>query len=314
MELEKIRKVTVLGTGMMGPGIALLFARAGYEVTLWGFDQADARCGEANYRRNLEHMLQHGVITPEEVEAALSRLTITADLEEAAREADFISEAILEKLELKQDLFARLEENTHARAILTSNTSSLLPSQIAHKMKDKSRMLVAHFWNPAYLCRLVEVCGASGTSPEVIETTMAILKKVGCEPVFLKKEILGFIGNRIMHAMKREAISLVQKGIATAEDIDQVILASFGLRFANIGVLEYIDFGGLDLNADISGYLYGDLENGTGPMPLIKEMVARGDLGAKSGKGFYDWSEKNFDEVSFRRDKEFLRRLRSDNM
>jgi 3-hydroxybutyryl-CoA dehydrogenase len=177
-------------------------------------------------------------------------------------------------------------------------------------MQNKSRMLVAHFWNPAHLCPLVEVCGNPETTEEVKQATMQLLTAIGNKPVLMKKEILGFIGNRLMHAMNREAISMIQKGIVSAEDIDMAVLNSFGPRFANLGLMEYLDFCGLDLIANIQDYLYDDLEKGGGTMPLVKELVDKGDLGAKSGKGLCEWDGKDPDDVRGRRDQEFMRRLK----
>ena len=173
-------------------------------------------------------------------------------------------------------------------------------------------MLVTHFWYPAYPLPLVEVCGSKETDKEVIHVTMNLMKHIGKTPVLMKKEVLGFIGNRIMHAMYREAISLVEKGIADPEDIDKVVLTSFGPRFANLGPLEYLDFNGLELIKSVQGYLFGDLDNTKGVMEIVKEKVAKGELGIKSGKGFFDWPSRNPDEVGARRDKEFIRRMKEE--
>jgi 3-hydroxybutyryl-CoA dehydrogenase len=313
MKCENVKNVLVLGTGMMGPGIALLFARAGHKVTIWGIHECDAKRGEDNYHKNVNDLLHQEIITREEAERALSLVSTGCDLQKVSSDADFVCEAILEKLELKQEIFAKLDEYTKEDAVLTSNTSTLLPTQISAKMKNKSRMLVAHFWNPAHLCPLVEVCGHGATSDEAIQCTMDILTKIGNKPVLIKKEILGFIGNRLMHAMNREAISLIQKGIVSAEDIDQAVLASFGPRFANCGPMEYLDFCGLDLIGNIQNYLYEDLEKGGGTMPFIKEKIEENELGAKSGKGLCDWSERTTDDVRTRRDKEFMRRIKERN-
>jgi 3-hydroxybutyryl-CoA dehydrogenase len=243
-----------------------------------------------------------------------AHVSTTVDLGEAARRADFVCEAVLEDLELKQDIFAKLDEYAPISAVVTSTTSTLSPTRIAEKMKNKSRMMVAHFWNPAYLCPLVEVCGNTETSPETAKLTLGLLSKVGNRPVLLKKEVLGFIGNRLMHAMNREAISMIQKGIVTAEDVDNAVLSSFGPRFANIGPMEYLDFVGLDLVAKVQDYLHEDLEKQGGIMTLVKGKIEGNELGMKSGVGFFDWSRKNPDDVRARRDREFMRRLKESHV
>ena len=306
--LEEVRTIAVLGAGMMGPGIALQFTRAGYDATLWGLDETDVQRGQEAYERSLADLRSRGIVSARDARAARKRLRVETDLSRAVAEADFVSEAVPEVLELKQEIFERLDRETRPQAVLSSNTSGLMPSQICARMARKQRMLVAHFWNPAYLCPLVEVCGNRETSAEATATTMALLRAIGNRPVLMRAEIPGFIGNRIMHAMNREAISLVQKGVCSAEEIDEAVLASFGPRFANLGPMEYLDFCGLDLIARIQSYLYQDLEHGGGPMPLVTRCVKEGRLGAKSGRGLCDWTHKDPADVRARRDQELLRR------
>ncbi len=310
MTLEKIDNIAVLGTGNMGPGIALQFARAGYQVTIWGPDDRFKEEGIANFRRNVEDMVREGFMDEAEAASVHGLCRVTDDLEEAAGKARFIVEAIPEVLELKQDMYQRLESVCDRDTVIASNTSTLLPTPLSEKMKHKERLLVAHFWNPAHLAPLVEVCGSPETLPEVIETTMGILKKIGNQPVLMRKEILGFLGNRIMHAMNREALSLISAGVCDAEDIDMVVNASFGPRFANLGPMEYLDFSGLDLIKNIQGYLYGDLDNTPGVLPVVDRLVEEGNLGLKTGKGLFDWSKKE-NHIRENRDKEFIRRKKS---
>jgi len=309
MNLDKIKKVSVLGTGNMGPGIALQFARAGYLVCIWGPDESFRSQGVANFKQNLDDMVCQGFLDKVEAFKIHQHTTISSDLDAVCSDAQFIVEAIPEVLELKQDLFSRLEEICVQDAIIASNTSTLLPTPLSEKMQYKERMLVAHFWNPAHLAPLVEVCGSPLTLPRVIETTMELLRKIGNEPVLMRKEILGFIGNRIMHAMNREALALIGAGVCDAEDIDKVVNASFGPRFAHLGPMEYLDFSGLDLIKNIQGYLYGDLDNTPGVLPVVEHLVAEGKLGIKTGKGLFDWSSRE-SNIREKRDKEFMRRLK----
>ncbi|MBN1481630.1 3-hydroxyacyl-CoA dehydrogenase family protein [candidate division KSB1 bacterium] len=312
MQLSDIRNITILGTGMMGPGIALLFARTGYNTIIWGPNEEEVEKGRAHFRHNVNDLLEQGIFEKAETNRCFTKTRVTSDWHMATREADFVVEAILEIVELKQDIFVKLENSCPQHTILTSNTSTLLPTDIAAKMRDKSRFLVAHFWNPAHLVPLVEVCGHPGTRSEAIALTMQLLTKIGNEPVHIKKELLGFIGNRIMHAMNREALALVSNGICSAEDIDKVVLAGFGPRFANLGLLEYLDFVGLDHIQRIQKYLYADLDVTPGPLPVINEKVKKGELGCKTGKGLFDWSHRDPEGPRTRRDQEFLRRKKEE--
>jgi len=313
MDLRDIGKVTVLGTGMMGPGIALLFARKGYDTVLWGRNPDKLDLARSHFDRNLLDLEKERLISTAEAEQAKNSIRVTGDLEQAVSQSQFICEAVIENLEVKQQLFSRIEACCARDTLLASNTSTLLPSAISARLKHRERLLVTHFWNPAHLVPLVEVCGAPQTSTANLSLTMELLERIGKAPVLMKKEILGFIGNRLMHALNREAISLVQDGVVEPEDVDRVVLASFGPRFANIGPLEYLDFVGLDLVHAIQGYLYGDLDRTAGPLPLLSDLVKGGRLGVKSGGGFFDWSGRDPQDVRARRDQEFLRRMKADD-
>jgi 3-hydroxybutyryl-CoA dehydrogenase len=310
MRVDEIRKVLVLGTGMMGPGLALLFAKAGFQTTMWGPTEVDAAAGVRNFQSNMGDLLREGILSEDDARRVSSRITVDHLFERAAERSDFVVEAVIEDLEIKQAIFARLEEHCPPHAILASNTSTLLPSDLSSQMRNRERMLVAHFWNPAHLVPLVEVCGSPATSQESIDVTMHMLRILGKEPVLMKKEILGFLGNRLMHALNREAISLVEKGVADPEDIDRVVQASFGPRFAYLGPLEYLDFVGLDHVARIQAYLYGDLDNTPGQQRLILEKRDCGEVGVKAGKGLFDWTSRDPEGPRLRRDQEFLRRIK----
>ncbi len=308
MELSNVFEILVLGTGNMGPGIALQFARSGYNTTIWGRNESSAEKGLRHMKEYLADLNREGILSESEVEHILQSVSISHNLEVACENADFVVEALSEDLELKQDIFKELDQHTQGKTILASSTSTLHPSSINEKMQKKDRMIVAHFWNPAYLAPLVEVCGSPDTSENTKQVTLELLSEIGNEPVLMKKEILGFIGNRLMHAMNREAISLVEHGVVSAEDVDKVINTSFGPRFANLGLLEYLDASGLDLIKSIQGYLYGDLDTTSGVMKYVEEKVDGGELGAKSGRGFFDWSERSLEDIRYKRDIEFVRR------
>lgn len=307
--MEEIKRIAVLGTGNMGPGIALVFAKAGFSVTVWGPEKKDIDSGKRNLNINVDDLVHHSIIQSRDKNSILKNVRFTTDLGEASSEMDLVIEAVPEDLGIKQSMFMRLEELCSPKTIIASNTSTLLPSQLNKNMRNRERFLVAHYWNPAYLAPLVEVCVSPETSPAVISATMNILKKTGNEPVLIRKEIQGFIGNRIMHAMNREALALIGEGVCDPEDIDKVVLSSFGPRFANLGPMEYLDFSGLDLIRNIQGYLYGDLDNTRGVLPVIEKLNVEGKLGFKSGQGLFDWSIKE-NRIREKRDMEFYRRLK----
>jgi 3-hydroxybutyryl-CoA dehydrogenase len=309
MKAADIKNIAVLGTGNMGPGIALVFVRKGYPVTMWGPTGKDTVEGRENFRMNLDDLIREDLMDPAEAGRLLEEITITDDLVRAGKDAHLVIEAIPEVLELKQDMFRKLEEICGTDTIFASNTSTLLPTPLSEKITHRERLIVAHFWNPAHLAPLVEVCGSPATSPEVVNATMQILSGVGNEPVLIRKEILGFIGNRIMHAMNREALAMIGSGVCEAGDIDRVVHSSFGPRFAHLGPMEYLDFSGLDLIRNIQGYLYPDLDNTPGVLPVIDRLVSEGNLGLKSGKGLFDWSEKE-NNIREKRDRELLRRVK----
>ncbi|MBD3274055.1 MAG: 3-hydroxyacyl-CoA dehydrogenase family protein [Candidatus Marinimicrobia bacterium] len=308
MDVSQISRILVLGTGNMGPGIALQFARAEYDTVIWGRNEPSAMKGMQHLKDYLHDLLREEILSEEEAEQITHRVTPSYDLKAACKNVDFAVEALSEDLKLKQQIFSQLDEFCAPETILASSTSTLYPSSINEQMNLSERMLVAHFWNPAYLAPLVEVCGSRETSETTKEVTMKLLSKIGNEPVLMKKEILGFIGNRLMHAMNREAISLVEKGVVSPDDIDKVINTSFGPRFANLGLLEYLDASGLDLIKSIQGYLYGDLDTTGGVMSFIEQKVEEGELGAKSGNGFFEWSNRSLDDIRYKRDIEFVRR------
>ncbi len=305
---QKVETIAVLGTGNMGPGIAVLFARAGRDVNIWAHSQGGARKALDDCRRIADDLVTHGLLDSAASTVVLERVRVTRKLAQAVGAADFVSESVVEDLSIKRVLLGEVMDLCPAHAVVSSNTSTLLPSCLQAGLPRPECLLVAHFWNPAQLAPLVEVCAGGQTSPRVVASTMELLQAAGKKPVLMRKEILGFIGNRLMHAMNREALSLIEAGVIDAEGIDQVVLASFGPRFANLGPMEYLDSIGLDLIQKIQEYLYADLDATAGQMPIIERRCREHKLGAKTGRGLMDWSAKNGDDAARRRDAEFYRR------
>ena len=307
--MTRIKNITVLGTGNMGPGLAVLFATHGYLVRVWAHSPAGLGKARSDCDMIVTDLVHHRLLDASQCSALINRISVTDDLESAVGGADFICEAIIEDLEIKRAVYSQVQQLCPRHAIIASNTSTLLPSTLQTAAPDPGKILVSHFWNPAHLVPLVEICGGKQTEREAVDATEALLAGVGKKPVVMRKEILGFIGNRLMHAMYREALSLIEQGIIDAKGIDEVVLSSFGPRFANLGPLEYMDYIGLDLIRRVQVYLYGDLETRGGACPVIEKLTGEGRLGTKTGAGFYDWSEKDIDDVKTRRDAEMIRKL-----
>lgn len=296
-DIKNIKNISVIGAGFMGHGITQVFAVRGYPVTL--VDVRDELLSRAleNIRSNLTLMAQRGISHPDHIETTIKRIKTTLDLNEAAAEAQFVVEAVSEDLELKQDIFRDLDALCPEGTILTTNTSVISIKEIAKKAKIKQRVLGTHFWNPPYLIPLVEVIRSEETSHEAMNTTLALLSAVGKHPVRVDRDIPGFVGNRLQHALWREAISIVENGVAEPAVIDEVIKYGFGIRLPVLGPLENADMVGLDLTLAIHQYILKHIERSPEPSPLLKEKVKRGELGFKTGRGFQEWSREAAERV-----------------
>ena len=215
-------------------------------------------------------------------------------------DADFVFEAVAEKPEVKQAVFAKLDATAPAKAILCTNTSAIPIKTVGEKVKNQQRVIGTHYWNPPHLIPLVEVVQAEFTAQETVDRTMALLTAVGMTPVHVKKDIPGFIGNRLQHALKRECISLVANGVCDAETVDLVVKQGFGARLAVIGPLEQSDMVGLGLTLDIHKVLIADLDRTPGPDPFLVDKVAKGETGMAVGQGFRQWTPEQAAEVRTR--------------
>ncbi|MVW72003.1 3-hydroxyacyl-CoA dehydrogenase family protein [Bordetella sp. 15P40C-2] len=285
-----IQTLAVIGAGAMGSGIAALYAARGIDVVLIDpVPGALSRAAEVIDR-------QLGVYAPDGVAEARRRIRMDDGLE-AACAGDLVIESIPEKLELKRDVFARLDTLCPAESIFATNTSGLSINAIADAVTRRDRFVGTHFFTPADVIPLVEVVRNDDTSVDTVERVMASLRYVGKRPVLVNRDIPGFIANRIQHALAREAISLLEQGIASAEDIDEVVKWSLGIRLAITGPLEQRDMNGIDVHHAIATYLYPDLENRTTPSPLLAQKVADGHLGAKTGQGFYSWPAETREQI-----------------
>jgi 3-hydroxybutyryl-CoA dehydrogenase len=274
-------RIAVIGAGLMGHGIAQVFALAGHDVRIYDSVMANLDSATARIQGNLREL-------GEDV-SAVERVHPATHLAAAVRDADYVVEAVLEDLPLKQKLFAEIEQHAPPEAIFASNTSVIPITRIMEALHDRTRALGTHWWNPPYLVPLVEVIGTQWTSQAAIEWTIALHTAAGKMPVHVKKDVAGFVGNRLQHALWREAIALVEHGICDAETVDTVIKASFGRRLAVLGPLENADLVGTDLTLAIHRTVLPEIENRAGPSPYLEALVASGKLGFKSGEGFRKW-------------------------
>jgi len=275
-------KIAVIGAGLMGHGIAQVFALAGHDVTITDAHKPTLDNALTRITTNLRDLGDD----PKAVE----RVKPVADMGACVRDADYVVEAILEDMPLKQKTFAEIEKHVRPDTILASNTSVMPITEIMQGLKYRERALGTHWWNPPFLVPLVEVIGTRWTSQAAIDFTMKLHADAGKEAAHVKKDVPGFIGNRLQHALWREAVSLVERGICDAETVDKVIKAAFGRRLAVLGPLENADLVGTDLTLAIHKTVLPDIDHRPGPSPYLERLVAEGKLGFKSGEGFRKWS------------------------
>lgn len=297
MESGDIKRIAVIGAGLMGHGIAQEFALAGYDVRLHDLTEEKLQSALQGIRENLETLARTGLAPRSRTRGVEERIRTSTTLDDVLVEVDVVIEAVFENLELKQRIFRELDAKCPKRTILASNTSTLLPSALASGTQRPDRVLVAHYFNPPHLLPLVEVVRGPGTSDETVATLCALLKEIGKQPAIIQREVPGFIGNRLQGALLREAISIVEHGIASPEDVDIVVRNSFGRRLSAAGVFEVFELAGLDLVLAACSYLIPHLESSTEPSSLLKEKVARGELGVRTGKGFYEWTPESADAL-----------------
>jgi 3-hydroxybutyryl-CoA dehydrogenase len=275
-------RIAVVGAGLMGHGIAQVFALAGHDVTITDAHRPTLDGARQRIAENLRDLGDDA--------SSVERVRPVADLADCVREADFVVEAVLEDMALKQRIFGQIENHVRPDAILASNTSVMPITEIMQGLRDRSRALGTHWWNPPFLVPLVEVIGTQWTSQATVDFTMKLHAEAGKQPAHVKKDVPGFIGNRLQHALWREAVSLVERGICDAETVDGVIKASFGRRLAVLGPLENADLVGTDLTLAIHRTVLPEIDSRPGPSPYLERLVADGKLGFKSGEGFRKWS------------------------
>ncbi len=291
-----MEKVTILGAGLMGHGLAQVFARAGHDVCMYSRKQATLDKGLAGIRSQLELMAKYGIGTVEEIDGIVARVSITTDLEESVKGADYVFESVAEDLGIKQNIFSQIDKICPLSTILATNTSVKSITEIASTSEHRERIVGTHFWNPPHLIPLVEVVPGDDTKSETVDKMYDLLQAAGKHPIKVKKDVPGFVANRLQHALWREAISIIENGIADAATVDESIKYSFGMRLPQLGPIENADMVGTDLTLQIHSYILDKIEDSHKPSKMLEDLVAKGDLGFKSGKGFQEWTPEQAEE------------------
>jgi 3-hydroxybutyryl-CoA dehydrogenase len=310
MKLSQIKKISVIGAGIMGHGIAQTFALGGYEVILNDISEELLEKAIQRIRSNLNTFIEFGITTPDSAKEALLRIKTNKNLKESVKESDFIVEALPEVMDLKKDVFKALDEYCLPHAIIASNTSGLSLTEMASEIKRQDQVVIAHWWNPPHIIPVVEIVRGQYTSDQTVNLVYQLLVAIGKRPVKILKEVPGFLGNRLQFALYREALACLKEGIASAEDIDTAVKGTFGFRLPTLGPLETSDFGGLDTFLNIAKYLFKEIDRSTEPPEILKEKVREGKFGVKTGEGFFSYSPEKVQEKIKERDSQFLKRLK----
>jgi len=310
MKLSQIKQVTIIGAGIMGHGFAQVFAQKGYPVFLYDVDEKILERALKQVAANLDTFIENGLIRKKEKVPIQNRITILTDLEAAVRNADFVLEAVPELMDLKKEIFKKLDQFAPPHAILASNTSGLSITEMGSVTLRPDKTIIVHGINPPHIIPVVEIVRGEKTSDETAELSYRLLLKVGKKPIRLLKEVPGFLFNRLQCALYREAVHCLETGVATAEDIDMVVKAGYGFRLANLGPLETSDFGGLDTFYRVTQNIFPQISDAKTPPGILKKMNEEGKLGVKTGEGFYKYPPAVVKRKIKERDRRLIQQLK----
>jgi 3-hydroxybutyryl-CoA dehydrogenase len=310
VKVEQIKKVAVIGAGIMGPGIAMDFAKAGYKTTLVARRQESLDTAQKVVHKNLLTLVKNSVMSEAEMARIEGNFAYGLSIPEAAKDADIVVECINEKMQLKGDLFKQLDEVCKPDVIIGSNTSYLNIFEVVPEAR-KSNTVITHWFAPAHILPLVEVVRAPEVSKETEETMLTVLRNAGKTPVLMQRYVPGHAINRLLRIIGREVFNLLDNGYITADQLDLAVKASIAPRMCTLGVVQRYDFTGLDLSAGnlrLQGYPEPPLDNA--PKSLVS-LVEKGDLGVKSGKGFFDYTDKPIEDTLAKRDEDLIRVIKA---
>lgn len=302
----EIKKIVVAGAGTMGASMAQIFARYGYEVTLYNHRQETLDKAKRKISDNVKTLVETKELTDAEAESLLAALSYTIDMD-CFKDCDLVVENLTEVPAIKDAFYTQISELVRLDTIVATNTSGLSINKLGASVKDPSRFLGMHWFNPPHLVPLIEIIKGDTTTDEAAQTIYDLSLSVGKKPVIVQKDVPGFAGNRLQFAVLREALDMVEKGILSPEGIDNVMKYGLGFRYACLGPLEIADFGGLDTFYHISEYLMKDLCDSKEPPALLKEHFENQEFGVKSEKGFYDYSDGKAADATQKRDEAFLK-------
>ncbi|HCX62963.1 MAG TPA: 3-hydroxybutyryl-CoA dehydrogenase [Clostridiales bacterium] len=309
MNLKDIKIIGVAGGGTMGSGIAQTFAQHGFKVFVTDIDEKYLENTKRIILLNQKTLIEQGLLTEEQAQEALKNISFTTD-KNVFKDADLIIEAIIEKLDIKQDYWKEVEGIAREDCIFATNTSGLSINAICSKLTNKKRFIGMHWWNPPHIIPLIELIKSEETAEETVMILKELVDEIGKESVVVLKDVNGFIGNRIQFAVYREALKIVEEGIATVEDVDKAMKFGPGFRYPVLGPFETADLGGLDTFYYISSYLFNELSDAKQPTKLQQELMDNNNLGVKTGKGWYDYSDGKGEAAMERRDKNFYKMLK----
>ncbi len=301
MTVKGINKVVVVGAGTMGPGMAATFARYGYETTLSDIKDEQIEKAKGTIDFVFKTLLGGGFVSEDDVAAARGRLTLTTDQGTAVGEADYIVETVPERPEIKKAVFAELSGQAREDAVLASNTSGIPITTLQDGVRNPGRVVGMHWSNPPHLIPVIEVIKGASTEQATVDTTVAVVESVGMVPGIVDRDVPGFVENRILYAIMREALHLLDEGVASAEDIDKITKWGIGYKLAVIGPLELLDVAGLDIYTAVASYLNKDLSNNTGISSTVTSKVEEGKLGLKTQGGLFEYTPEQIQELAQKR-------------
>lgn len=301
-----ISKIVIAGAGLMGASMAQIFARYGYKVEIYDIVEEGIEKGKNLIEVNLRSQVQEGDITVEESKKIKDNISFTTDFD-CFSTADFVIEAIVEKLPIKQEFWQKASSIVPKDIVLTTNTSGLSITEISKAVTGPERFAGMHWVNPPHIVPLVEVISGEKTAEETVKIVRDLATAIHKKPVTVKKDVKGFVLNRLQYALLREALYIVENDIASMEDVDGVMKYGLGMRYASIGPFETVDLGGLDTFYNVGSYLFADLSNQKEVPNLLKQRYEENAYGTKTGRGFYDYPGGKAEEMIEKRDKDFIK-------